>query len=151
METPKPLLKNLGAKLRLMMAEDWRGEDERNTLGMAGHWLEKLGEDQPKCCERCGRELLPDLEESTCVVCSESCQCKDQSAVYRDGVPWCINCHAQIITESRIKWNVAQSTTHTPDINELRKDLRIALQWIDDGFDEEGHDLIVAPMMAKHF
>lgn len=44
-ETPKPLLKNLGAKLRQMMAEDWRGEDERNTLGMAGYWLEKLGED----------------------------------------------------------------------------------------------------------
>jgi hypothetical protein len=47
METPKPLLKNLGAKLRQMMAEDWRGEDERNTLGMAGHWLEKLAEDSP--------------------------------------------------------------------------------------------------------
>lgn len=44
-ETPKTLLKNLGAKLRQMMAEDWRGEDERNTLGMAGYWLEKLGED----------------------------------------------------------------------------------------------------------
>lgn len=42
-ETPKPLLRNLGAKLRQMMAEDWRGEDERNTLGMAGYWLEKLG------------------------------------------------------------------------------------------------------------
>lgn len=45
MKTPKPLLRNLGAKLRQMMAEDWRGEDERNTLGMAGYWLEKLGED----------------------------------------------------------------------------------------------------------
>jgi hypothetical protein len=44
-ETLKPLLKNLGAKLRQMMAEDWRGEDERNTLGMAGYWLEKLGND----------------------------------------------------------------------------------------------------------
>jgi len=131
METPKPILKNLGAKLRLMMVEDWRGEEERNTLGMAGHWLEKLAEDQPKGCERCGRELLPDLEESICVVCSESCQCKDQAAVYRDGVPWCINCHAQIITE-------------------IRKDLKIALQWIDDGADQEGRDLIVAPMMAKH-
>ena len=42
-ETPKPLLRNLGAKLRQMMAEDWRGKDERNTLGMAGYWLEKLG------------------------------------------------------------------------------------------------------------
>lgn len=42
-ETPKPLLRNLGAKLCQMMAEDWRGEDERNTLGMAGYWLEKLG------------------------------------------------------------------------------------------------------------
>ena len=42
-ETLKPLLRNLGAKLRQMMAEDWRGEDERNTLGMAGYWLEKLG------------------------------------------------------------------------------------------------------------
>lgn len=42
-ETPKPLLRNLGTKLRQMMAEDWRGEDERNTLGMAGYWLEKLG------------------------------------------------------------------------------------------------------------
>lgn len=48
MQTPKPLLKNLGAKLRQMMAEDWRGEDERNTLGMAGHWLEKLAEDSPQ-------------------------------------------------------------------------------------------------------
>lgn len=46
MEIPKPLLKKLGAKLRQMMAEDWRGEDERNTLGMAGYWLEKLGEDE---------------------------------------------------------------------------------------------------------
>ncbi len=45
MKTPKPLLRNLGAKLRQMMAEDWRGEDERNTLGMAGYWLEKMGED----------------------------------------------------------------------------------------------------------
>ena len=44
-ETPKTLLKSLGSKLRQMMAEDWRGEDERNTLGMAGYWLEKLGED----------------------------------------------------------------------------------------------------------
>jgi len=44
-ETLKPLLRNLGAKLRQMMAEDWRGEDERNTLGMAGYWLEKLGND----------------------------------------------------------------------------------------------------------
>ena len=44
METPKPLLKNLGAKLLLMAAEDWRGEEERNTLGMAGHWLEKLND-----------------------------------------------------------------------------------------------------------
>jgi hypothetical protein len=41
----KPLLRNLGAKLLLMAAEDWRGEEERNTLGMAGYWLEKLGED----------------------------------------------------------------------------------------------------------
>ena len=44
MEAPKPLLKKLGVRLRQMMAEDWRGEDERNTLGMAGYWLEKLGE-----------------------------------------------------------------------------------------------------------
>jgi len=29
----------------LMAAEDWRGEEERNTLGMAGYWLEKLGDD----------------------------------------------------------------------------------------------------------
>jgi hypothetical protein len=41
----KPLLRNLGAKLSLMAAEDWRGEEERNTLGMAGYWLEKLGDD----------------------------------------------------------------------------------------------------------
>jgi hypothetical protein len=97
METPKPLLKNLGAKLRKMMAEDWRGEDERNTLGMAGHWLEKLAEDSPPKCDQCGRDLLPDLEESRCVVCTESCQCVDRAAVYRDGVPWCINCSAQIL------------------------------------------------------
>jgi hypothetical protein len=64
MNTPKPLLKNLGAKLRQMMAEDWRGEDERNTLGMAGHWLEKLGKDHPKGCERCGAELVRD-----CMIC----------------------------------------------------------------------------------
>jgi hypothetical protein len=99
MNAPKPLLKNLGAKLRLMMAEDWRGEDERNTLGMAGHWLEKLGEDQQAQCDQCRRVLLPDLEESRCVVCSESCQCNDRAAVYRDGVPWCINCHAQILSK----------------------------------------------------
>jgi hypothetical protein len=54
METPKPLLKNLGAKLRQMMAEDWRGEEERNTLGMAGYWLEKLAEDAPRKCDQCG-------------------------------------------------------------------------------------------------
>jgi hypothetical protein len=40
----KPLLTNIGAKLRQMVAEDWRGEDERNTLGMAGYWLEKLAD-----------------------------------------------------------------------------------------------------------
>lgn len=75
MEAPKSLLKNLGSKLRLMMAEDWRGEDERNTLGMAGYWLDKMGEDQP----------------------AKSCQCNDRAAVYRDGVPWCITCHTQIL------------------------------------------------------
>ena len=46
MQTHKTLLKNLGAKLRHMMTEDWRNEDERNILGMAGHWLEKLGNDE---------------------------------------------------------------------------------------------------------
>ena len=51
MITHKPLLKNLGAKLRQMMAEDWRGEDERNTLGMAGYWLEKLGDDDALASE----------------------------------------------------------------------------------------------------
>jgi len=96
-----PLLKNLGAKLRLMMAEDWRGEDERNTLGMAGHWLEKLAEETPRRCDQCGRDLLPDLEDSRCVVCSESCNCVDRAAVYRDGVPWCINCHAQILLHNK--------------------------------------------------
>lgn len=45
MEIPQPLLKNLGAKLRLMMEEDWRGEEERNTLGMAGYWLIKISDD----------------------------------------------------------------------------------------------------------
>jgi len=41
----RTLLKNLGAALCQMMTEDWRNENERNTLGMAGHWLEKLGND----------------------------------------------------------------------------------------------------------
>jgi len=45
MNTRRTLLKNLGANLRHMMTEDWRNEDERNILGMAGHWLEKLGND----------------------------------------------------------------------------------------------------------
>ena len=97
LQLPSKLLKNLGAKLGQMMAEDWRGEEERNTLGMAGHWLEKMADDAPKRCDQCGRDLLPDLEESRCVVCSESCQCVDRASVYRDGVPWCINCSAQII------------------------------------------------------
>lgn len=52
--------------------------------------------------------------------------------------------------ESRWNWNVAQSTTHTPDTTELRKDLLTALQWINDGDDQEGRDIIVDPMMAKH-
>lgn len=52
--------------------------------------------------------------------------------------------------ESRWNWNFAQSTTHTPDTTELRKDLLTALQWINDGDDQEGRDLIVDPMMAKH-
>ena len=72
METPKPLLKNLGAKLRQMMAEDWRGEDERNTLGMAGYWLEKLGEDETPKCSACGLELLTELESGECMLCEES-------------------------------------------------------------------------------
>lgn len=63
-ETLKPLLKNLGAKLRQMMAEDWRGENERNTLGMAGYWLEKLAEDPLPKCDQFGRDLLPDFEEA---------------------------------------------------------------------------------------
>ena len=33
----------------------------------------------------------------------------------------------------------------------LREDLKTAIQWIDDGVDQEGQDLIVRPMMAKHF
>jgi hypothetical protein len=45
MNTRRTLLKNLGANLRHMMTEDWRNQDERNILGMAGHWLEKLGND----------------------------------------------------------------------------------------------------------
>ena len=45
MNTRRTLLKNLGANLRHMMTEDWRNENERNILGMAGHWLEKLGND----------------------------------------------------------------------------------------------------------
>ena len=72
METPKPLLKNLGAELRQMMAEDWRGEDERNTLGMAGYWLEKLGEDETPKCSTCGMELLTELESGECMLCEES-------------------------------------------------------------------------------
>jgi hypothetical protein len=35
--------------------------------------------------------------------------------------------------------------------NELKESLRVALQWIDDGTDQEGRDLIVAPLRAKHF
>ncbi len=45
MNTRRTLLKNLGAELCQMMTEDWRNEDERNILGMAGHWLRKLGND----------------------------------------------------------------------------------------------------------
>lgn len=58
METLKPLFKNLGAKLRQMMAEDWRGEEERNTLGMASYWLEKLAKDAPQKCCQCGRDSI---------------------------------------------------------------------------------------------
>ena len=36
-------------------------------------------------------------------------------------------------------------------IDELRKDLKNALHWIDDGVDQEGRDLIVNPLRAKHF
>jgi hypothetical protein len=35
--------------------------------------------------------------------------------------------------------------------NEIKEDLRNALQWIDDGTDQEGRDLIVGPLRAKHF
>lgn len=35
--------------------------------------------------------------------------------------------------------------------NEIKEDLRNALQWIDDGNDQEGRDLIVGPLRAKHF
>jgi hypothetical protein len=45
MNTRRRLLKNLGAELCQMMTEDWRNENERNILGMAGHWLKKLGND----------------------------------------------------------------------------------------------------------
>jgi hypothetical protein len=37
---------NLGEKLQWMHSEDWRGEEERNTLGMAGYWLKKLSNDE---------------------------------------------------------------------------------------------------------
>ena len=41
------------------------------------------------------------------------------------------------------------------EVKGLLEDLKTALQWIDDGIDEEGdqegRDLIVKPMMAKHF
>lgn len=36
-------------------------------------------------------------------------------------------------------------------LNEMRKDLKRALYWIDDGVDQEGRDLIVNPMKAKYF
>jgi hypothetical protein len=37
------------------------------------------------------------------------------------------------------------------ELNEMRKDLKNALDWIDDGVDQEGRDLIVDPMRAKYF
>ena len=36
-------------------------------------------------------------------------------------------------------------------LNETKESLRVALQWIDDGNDQEGRDLIVGPFRAKHF
>lgn len=37
------------------------------------------------------------------------------------------------------------------ELNEMRKDLKNALHWIDDGVDQEGRDLIANPMKAKYF
>ena len=33
----------------------------------------------------------------------------------------------------------------------IKTDLKTALQWIDDGVDQEGRDLIVDPLNAKYF
>ena len=35
--------------------------------------------------------------------------------------------------------------------HDVKNDLKNALQWIDDGTDQEGRDLIVGPLRAKHF
>lgn len=71
------------------------------------NWLKRLAKKiagQPKAkneegakCSKCKRTLIQDLEDSECVVCSESCKCSDPAVVYRENIPWCINCHAQIL------------------------------------------------------
>ena len=45
----------------------------------------------------------------------------------------------------------AKSKQLERELNQVRKDLKIALHWIDDGVDQEGRDLIVNPMRAKYF
>jgi ABC-type phosphate transport system auxiliary subunit len=45
----------------------------------------------------------------------------------------------------------AKSKQLERELNQVRKDLKRALHWIDDGIDQEGRDLIVNPMRAKYF
>jgi hypothetical protein len=43
MNLPTTLMITLGEHLLQMSSEDWRGDYERNNLGMAAHWLQKRG------------------------------------------------------------------------------------------------------------
>ena len=104
MNTRRTLLRNLGAKLRQMMAEDWRNEDERNILGMAGHWLEKLGND-----DQLDQTILRLGETQERMIDAERQRDKLAEALIRialmdsdNAEPWAIHQHISAIAHNAI-------------------------------------------------
>jgi hypothetical protein len=75
MNLPTTLLITLGEHLLQMSTEDWRGDYERNNLGMAAHWLQKIGNATPVTEHVCRGKKCYECSGSTEV--DPACHCND--------------------------------------------------------------------------
>jgi len=53
--------------------------------------------------------------------------------------------------EEVLQSNISTFLDLRQQVEDLRESLNTAIQWIDDGTDQEGRDLIVMPFRAKYF